>query len=61
MIIGFKIFGKLNGRGHRTYLESMYLDTDAERIEQKRTERIYRSFRGVYIIGEDDMEPIYAL
>lgn len=60
MIIGFKFFGKLNGRGHRTYLESIYLDEDADRIEQKRTERIYRSFRGNYIIGDNDIVPIYA-
>lgn len=60
MIIGFKFFGKLNGKGHRTYLESIYLDEDADRIEQKRTERIYRSFRGNYIIGDNDIVPIYA-
>ena len=60
MIIGFKFFGKLNGRGHRTYLESIYLDEDADGIEQKRTERIYRSFRGDYIIGDNDIVPIYA-
>jgi hypothetical protein len=38
----------------------MYLDTDAERIEQKQTERKYRRYEGDYIIGENDMEPIYA-
>lgn len=60
MIIGFKFFGKLNGRGHRTYLESIYLDEDADRIEQKRTERVYRRYEGDYIIGDNDIVPIYA-
>ena len=60
-IVGYKFFGKLNGRGHRTYLESMYLDSDADRIEVKRTERVYRRYEGDYIIGDKDMEPIYAI
>ncbi len=56
-IVGFKIFGKFRGKGHTTYLETVY---DADRIERYKSERVYRCWEGDYIIGDNDMVPVYA-
>lgn len=60
-VVSVKFFGRLEGKGHRIYLETFDIKDDADDISRLRNALVYRTSRGNYIINPDkDIVDVYA-